>query len=74
VVEYRQQNRAEMEPEEILSEAEKIGTDESRTLTTEKVTCGDQNCECMNGGQKYVPCVYEYIYEDGTLSSEYLGK
>jgi|APHM01.1.fsa_nt_gi hypothetical protein len=74
VLEHRQQKQAEIEAEEIPSEAEQIGTDESGTFMKETVPCGDQNCECMNGGEEHGPYIYKYIYEDGTLRSEYLGK
>ena len=76
ILEHRQQARAEAEvtAEDIPSNAERLGTDEAGTFVAETVTCGDQSCGCMNGGKKHGPYVYRYVYNDGTLTSEYLGK
>ena len=45
------------------------------TVIMEKVTCGDETCKCMREGKKHGP--YKYVYyrkDDGTLTSEYIGK
>lgn len=45
------------------------------TLVKEKVTCGDDSCACMtDDGDKHGPYLYRYVYENGSLSSEYVGK
>jgi hypothetical protein len=44
------------------------------TVVKEKVTCGDESCACMDGGEKHGPYKYRYYYADGSLTSEYIGK
>jgi hypothetical protein len=44
------------------------------TFTLETVTCGDDACDCTNGGGLHGPYVYHYYYSDGSLTSDYLGK
>jgi len=44
------------------------------TVVKERVTCGDESCECMADGDKHGPYLYRYCYENGSLSSEYVGK
>jgi hypothetical protein len=44
------------------------------TVVKERVTCGDESCECMADGDKHGPYLYRYFYENGSLSSEYVGK
>ena len=44
------------------------------TVVEEMVTCGDESCACMTDGEKHGPYLYRYYREDGTLTSEYLGK
>ena len=48
--------------------------DAEGTVVKEKVTCGDENCGCMNGGDKHGPYLYRYFYKNGSLTSEYVGK
>lgn len=45
-----------------------------RTLVKEFVTCGDETCACMSGGEKHGPYLYRYYRKDGNLTSEYVGK
>jgi hypothetical protein len=49
ILEHCQQTRAETEvtAEDIPSNAEQLGTDESGTFVAETVTCGDQSCGYM---------------------------
>jgi len=44
------------------------------TVVKERVTCGDESCECMVGGDKHGPYLYRYFYENGSLTSEYVGR
>lgn len=44
------------------------------TVVREKVTCGDDSCRCMGGGEKHGPYLYRYYHKNGSLTSEYIGK
>lgn len=44
------------------------------TVVKETVTCGDESCHCMSGGEEHGPYLYRYYYDDGSLTSEYIRK
>jgi hypothetical protein len=71
-------SRAQSVPDDVLpDDAEPTDTDDDGgrgTLVKEKVKCGDESCECMDGGDKHGPYLYRYFYENGSLNSEYVGK
>ncbi len=72
LLEYRTQDV----PDTALpDDAEPADEDGGRgTLVKEKVKCGDESCECMDGGDKHGPYLYRYYYQNGSLSSDYVGK
>lgn len=65
-----------IEADELPAEAEPVGeeTGGHGTLVEERVTCGDESCHCMSGGEKHGPYLYRYVREGGQLKSEYVGK
>ena len=75
LIEWQQRPVAD---EDLPDEAEPIDDeDDSRsgTVVMEKVTCGDETCKCMTEGKKHGPYKYRYYRkDDGTLTSEYIGK
>lgn len=75
LLEYRRQP---VDEAALPAEAEPIDGDDDDgskgTVVKEKVTCGDEACACMNGGEKHGPYLYRYYYADGSLTSEYVGK
>lgn len=65
--------------EDIPTDAEPVedhdDSSKKGTVVKEKVTCGDENCACMNGGDKHGPYKYRYYRNDkGDVTSEYVGK
>lgn len=62
--------------DEIPDDADVIEESEQRgTIFIRKNTCGDENCHCLNGGEKHGP--YRYLaYRDGkgNVVTEYQGK
>lgn len=62
--------------DELPADADPVDTDDGGegTLVKEKVTCGDDSCSCMSGGEKHGPYLYRYYREGGELTSEYVGK
>lgn len=59
---------------ELPDDAEPVNEDSgSGTVVEEMVTCGDDSCECMDGGDKHGPYLYRYYREGGELKSEYIG-
>ncbi|WP_049996314.1 DUF6788 family protein [Halococcus sediminicola] len=65
-----------VEEGDLPEEAEPVdeSTHGQGTVVEEMVTCGDESCACMTDGEKHGPYLYRYYREDGTLTSEYLGK
>ncbi|WP_049995827.1 DUF6788 family protein [Halococcus sediminicola] len=65
-----------VEEHDLPEEAEPVdeSTHGQGTVIEEMVTCGDESCACMTDGEKHGPYLYRYYREDGTLTSEYLGK
>ena len=65
-----------VEEDDLPEAAEPIdkSTQGQGTVVEEMVTCGDESCKCMTGGEKHGPYLYRYYREGGTLTSEYLGK
>lgn len=59
----------------VPDDAEPVDADDGGqgTLVTETVTCGDESCHCMDG-EEHGPYVYRYYWDDGTFTSEYVGK
>ena len=43
-------------------------------VVKEKVRCGDDSCHCADGGELHGPYLYRYLYKNGSLTSEYVGK
>lgn len=73
LLEYRSR---EIDEEDLPDDAEPVEDDQGRkgTLVKEMVTCGDESCSCMNGGDKHGPYFYRYYRDGGSLTSEYVGK
>jgi hypothetical protein len=74
LLDYR---RGEVPPSDLPDDADPVDTDDDGgrgTLVKEKVTCGDETCSCMDGGEKHGPYLYRYYRVDGTVKSEYVGK
>jgi hypothetical protein len=65
-----------VDPEELPENAEPVESEEDGkgTVVEEHVTCGDESCHCMSGGPKHGPYQYRYYRENGSLTSEYVGK
>jgi len=77
VAELREYRDKEVTGDDLPADAEPVEDDEAGsdgTLVKEKVTCGDETCGCMDGGEKHGPYLYRYFYENGSLTSEYVGK
>ena len=62
LLEYRQQN---ITSEDLPDDAQPVAEadDGKGTIVAEMVTCGDDSCACMNGGEKHGPYRYRYYYE-----------
>lgn len=73
LLEYRAQ---EIDEEALPDDAEPVDdtNGEKGTVVKERVTCGDESCRCMSGGEKHGPYLYRYYREGGTMKSEYIGK
>ena len=67
---------AAVEDEDLSDEAEPVDDikEGQGTVVIEKITCGDEMCACMTEGEKHSPYLYRYYREDGTPTSEHLGK
>jgi len=77
VAELREYRDMEVTNDDLPEDAEQVEDDEmgsDGTLVKEKVTCGDESCGCMDGGDKHGPYLYRYYYENGSLTSEYVGR
>jgi hypothetical protein len=73
LLEYREQEIATDQLPDDAEPAEEAD-DGKGTLVKEKVTCGDDSCACMSGGDKHGPYLYRYYHENGSLTSEYVGR
>ena len=74
LLEYRRQT---VDPEELPDSADPVDTESNKpgTVVAETVTCGDDSCHCTDpGGDEHGPYLYRYYYQDGSLTSEYIGK
>jgi hypothetical protein len=69
VVEYRRS----VDKEDLPRGAEVVKETPKGTITKEMVRCGDESCSCQEG-EKHGPYRYRYFYQNGSLTSEYLGK
>jgi hypothetical protein len=77
VSELREYRDKEVSDDDLPESAEQVEDDDTSsegTLVKEYVTCGDENCGCMDGGDKHGPYLYRYFYKNGSLTSEYVGK
>lgn len=77
VAELREYRDKEVTPDDLPENAEQVedgDTGSEGTLVKEYVTCGDESCGCMDGGDKHGPYRYRYFYKNGSLTSEYVGK
>ena len=77
VSELREYRDKEVTPDDLPDTAEQVEDDDldkAGTVVKEKVTCGDESCGCMDGGDKHGPYLYRYFYKNGSLTSEYVGK
>ena len=74
LLKYRRQA---VDREELPDSADPVETesDTAGTIVAETVTCGDDSCHCTDpGGEEHGPYLYRYYYQDGSLTSEYIGK
>ena len=75
LINYREQP---VEPDELPDTAEPVEDEDGGkgTVVKEKVKCGDETCKCASGNaaDMHGPYLYRYYREDGTMTSEYLGK
>lgn len=75
LIEFRDQKvTEELTDDQHVVTDNKAGNSDKGTVVKEKVTCGDESCECMTDGEKHGPYLYRYFYKNGTLVSEYIGK
>ena len=71
----RERRREQPVPEDELPEdAEVVENSLKGTVYKELRTCGDENCQCMNGGEKHGPYKYRAYWDGETVRREYLGK
>jgi hypothetical protein len=74
LLDHRQQA---VEPDDLPADAEPVDSSGGGkgTIVKEKVTCGDESCNCSESdGNKHGPYLYRYYYADGKVQSEYIGK
>lgn len=71
LLDHRQQ---EVAPDDLPDDAEPVENDADGKgiVVEERVKCGS-DCTC-NDGNGHGPYRYRYFYEDGSLTSEYVGK
>ncbi|MGQ3330651.1 DUF6788 family protein [Halorubrum sp. FL23] len=76
LIEYRNQSVDIDELPETAELVDEPDNTEKGTVVKEKVTCGDDSCKCASGnpGDMHGPYLYRYYRENGTMTSEYVGK
>ncbi|MHC3439581.1 DUF6788 family protein [Natrialbaceae archaeon A-gly3] len=74
VDELLEERRRPVDVDELPDDAEPVDDEQEGkgTLVKERVKCS-ADCEC-NGGRGHGPYLYRYYRENGSLTSEYVGK
>jgi hypothetical protein len=76
LIEYRDQPLNTDELPETAEPVDESDSAESGTVVKEKVSCGDDSCQCASGDSEdlHGPYLYRYYRANGKTRSEYIGK